>query len=1170
MKQKLLSSFRLRVVMLVAILCSAFTGTVWGENITASFAPSDFSGQGTSGTGSAISATVDGVTFACNKGYGTTQIRCYSGGKITISSSNTITAISFTFSGSYTGGLETSYTDLSTNSWENTLSSQARITACSVTYSSGGGDTPTPTTYTVSFDAGAGTFVGNMDFPNASNNGLTSGEYTLPTATPPAGYNFDGWVATGLDTPVTGSYNVTADVAFTASYSDANSHTYNFAGANNFYTDSNLTNHPSSGSSSNVETIYYSDGKTFVASGASRYFSSASSGYFMLGKSGAQINLPTFSGYKITQVKIHSSSGHSTKVAVSIVSGSNTASAEQTWSAQNADYTYNIASDYQNAELSIKVTNAYNSQFTSITIVCVPFTDPVINATNPEALAYNATSGEFGYSITNPATDVYLSATSNADWITNVAVDGTNSKVTFNTSTNTGAQRQGTITLSYTGAPDKVITITQAGAPAPSISANDVEIAYNDNSGEISYTLANSAANGSFSVSEEVAWISNATLNTQENKVTFTCETNEGVVARTGTVTITYTYNTNQTVSKEVTVTQGVDETLGTAANPYTVAQARAYIDGLNGSTSADGKHVSGIISQVDSYNSNYSSITYWISDDGTTTNQLEVYSGKGIDGEDFSAVTDVAVGAEVVVKGKLKYFSSQSVYEFDYNNELVSYTAPSVNTPSITAENVNIASDETGSSIVYTLNNEVQDGEVTADITAGNTGNWLSIGNPSNSNASGSVPLTCSTNDGAERTATVTLTYTYNSNETVTKDVTVTQAAYVAPLPTPTNDNYIRISNLNQLTDGSIVVIAARYDDNDNKYYAMANTTSGKPSGTSFTSSTANGLEILPLDIVNNEGDYYWVVNVTTNGYTFTKVGGDMIGYSSSTNFAANGNTEWTIAKETSENTAMVAGYSGFVIKNKNTDTRGFAFNGSAFGAYATSNMNASGYNFYLDFFVQKATGTITLNSACNDNGVIYGTFYTDRPYVMPENLDGSVVKVGADGKLDVRAVYEGTNGDVVPANTALLINSHDTFTGTKDYTIFYTNESGVGHSSDNMLKGTLTANDMTEGDNCLFYRLTMHGANPSNNEPGTIGFWWGASDGGVFKPGANKAYLAVPKATAARISGFAFDEDGTTTAIEDVRVADGKNAVYNLNGQRVNNPAKGMYIVNGKKVIK
>ena len=52
----------------------------------------------------------------------------------------------------------------------------------------------------------------------------------------------------------------------------------------------------------------------------------------------------------------------------------------------------------------------------------------------------------------------------------------------------------------------------------------------------------------------------------------------------------------------------------GTSTNPYTVAQARAFIDGLNGATSTE-KYVSGIISQIDNYNSNNSSITYWISD---------------------------------------------------------------------------------------------------------------------------------------------------------------------------------------------------------------------------------------------------------------------------------------------------------------------------------------------------------------------------------------------------------------------------------------------------------------------------------------------------------------------------------------------------------------------------
>jgi len=129
-----LKLFSMLLLLLIGV------GQMWAD---ASFAPSDFTGQGTSGTGSKITATKSTVTFTCNKGYGTTQFRCYSGGKITISSSNTITAISFTWSGSYTGGLSASYTNLNTNSWEFTLTSQARLTACTVTYSSG--STPQPT-----------------------------------------------------------------------------------------------------------------------------------------------------------------------------------------------------------------------------------------------------------------------------------------------------------------------------------------------------------------------------------------------------------------------------------------------------------------------------------------------------------------------------------------------------------------------------------------------------------------------------------------------------------------------------------------------------------------------------------------------------------------------------------------------------------------------------------------------------------------------------------------------------------------------------------------------------------------------------------------------------------------------------------------------------------------
>jgi len=106
----------------------------------------------------------------------------------------------------------------------------------------------------------------------------------------------------------------------------------------------------------------------------------------------------------------------------------------------------------------------------------------------------------------------------------------------------------------------------------------------------------------------------------------------------------------------------------GTAEAPITVAQAIALIDA---ETTVAEAYVKGKISQIDSYNSQYKSITYWISDDGTTATQLQVYSGKGLNGADFSAKEDLTVGKNVVIKGKLKKYNT--TYEFDKTSSIIS-----------------------------------------------------------------------------------------------------------------------------------------------------------------------------------------------------------------------------------------------------------------------------------------------------------------------------------------------------------------------------------------------------------------------------------------------------------------------------------------------------------------
>ena len=97
----------------------------------------------------------------------------------------------------------------------------------------------------------------------------------------------------------------------------------------------------------------------------------------------------------------------------------------------------------------------------------------------------------------------------------------------------------------------------------------------------------------------------------------------------------------------------------GIESNPYTVTEVLAYITG--GGTG--NKYTRGIVSEISSLNTN--TLTYYISDDGTTTNQMMVYNGKNLENTDFAAPTDLKVGDRVVVYGPVAY----------YNNTIPEYT---------------------------------------------------------------------------------------------------------------------------------------------------------------------------------------------------------------------------------------------------------------------------------------------------------------------------------------------------------------------------------------------------------------------------------------------------------------------------------------------------------------
>ena len=177
------------------------------------------------------------------------------------------------------------------------------------------------------------------------------------------------------------------------------------------------------------------------------------------------------------------------------------------------------------------------------------------------------------------------------------------------------------------------------------------------------------------SISGETPFLNSTNVSISIPEGTTVYYTTDGSDPKTAGTQYSAAFDLNNSATVKAIATDGVNwsevaEKAFTKATVMTVAEARTAI---NAGGDLSNKFVAGIISQIDSYNSTYNSITYWISDDGTTTNQLQVYSGlAGVVKSAFASKDDLAVGDDVTVKGTLKKY--QSTYEFDYNNTIEAY----------------------------------------------------------------------------------------------------------------------------------------------------------------------------------------------------------------------------------------------------------------------------------------------------------------------------------------------------------------------------------------------------------------------------------------------------------------------------------------------------------------
>ena len=204
-----------------------------------------------------------------------------------------------------------------------------------------------------------------------------------------------------------------------------------------------------------------------------------------------------------------------------------------------------------------------------------------------------------------------------------------------------------------------------------------------------------------------------------------------------------------------------------------------------------------------------------------------------------------------------------------------------------------------------------------------------------------------------------------------------------------------------------------------------------------------------------------------------------------------------------------------------------------------AYAHPNSGGY------FTGKRTtfSTVTIGSTTQ----YWSSFYTTtRNVKADDNTTVYTATLSSDGtELTLNEIAD----KVIPSGQAVLMRST-----VKEPMLTTSASIGTGDFSNNSLQGTQT-DIPTSSISGNVYTLA--------SESGDFGFF--RYTGETLKGG--KAFLVVPGSAAARIIIFGLDD---ATGIQNVSTEDHQKACFDLQGRRVETTKKGIYIINGKKVVK
>ena len=212
---------------------------------------------------------------------------------------------------------------------------------------------------------------------------------------------------------------------------------------------------------------------------------------------------------------------------------------------------------------------------------------------------------------------------------------------------------------------------------------------------------------------------------------------------------------------------------------------------------------------------------------------------------------------------------------------------------------------------------------------------------------------------------------------------------------------------------------------------------------------------------------------------------------------------------------------------------------------------------------------GVAPANKMKGKNGKYFTTLYTDFPMKVVDNINAYIVEsIGTTGaeKGYAQCKKIASRNDIIPAQTPIVLEC-ETTASASNRLLPLANTTPA--PTNNILKAVF----FDEAKNTIETAgktVRVFNINPKPAVRNPLGFY--RYSGTIIK--GNRAFLLVDaNASGSKLDGYDMEEEGTADGIDEVTTATvetATNAVYyDLQGSRVDHPVRGIYIVNGKKVI-